>query len=162
MGIISPMKYLFALFFILFTGCATKSFEQTQSKIFIIKSPQIKFADLGFLRYGGEHIQLELFSAGKVVQRIDINHLVCVNEGCMSKSAFNADYLSPHYPSDTLAQILLGRAIFEKEGYKKTDEGFEQRLINADVNIIYRVTSQEIYFKDKLNNIIIKIKETTR
>lgn len=80
----------------------------------------------------------------------------------MSKSAFNAEYLSAEYPSDTLESILLGRAIFAKEGYKKSDDGFEQRFISADVNIEYRVTSQEIYFKDKQNSIIIKIKETTR
>ena len=152
------MRYLTLVFLLLFTGCSVKNYQQTQSKIIIIKSPLIKFADLGYIRNTNNSVNLELFIAGQRIQNIEINHLICVDDGCMTKSGFNADYLNSHYPDNILQNILLSRPIFGSKNKLKIDDGFEQRIVNENVEIIYRVTSKVIYFKDKKNRIIIKIK----
>ncbi len=156
------MKYFLILFLVLFSACSIKDYQHTSAKIVIIKSPKLKFSDIGYLRHTEDAIELELFVAGHVYQRIHINHLICVDEGCMSKSSFNAEYLSSVYPSSLLQNILLGRAIYNGKNSLKTDNGFIQRIKTSDVDIKYRVNSQEIYFKDKKNHILIKIKELNR
>ena len=156
------MKYLPLLILITFllVGCSLKDYKHTSSKIIIIKSPQIKFSDLGFIRHSGDAIELELFVAGKVVEQISINHLICVSDGCMSKSGFNKEYLHNSYTNEILQNILLGKTIYNAQNKIQTDDGFEQNIENEDVNITYRVNSGEIYFKDRKNKIIFKIKDT--
>ncbi len=153
------MKYILVIFIIFFSACSVKDYEQTKSKIIIIKSPKIKFADLGYIRNSEKSVELELFLAGKSIQKISINHLICVDDGCMSKGGFNADYLHESYPSDLLQNILLGDFIYDAQNMQKTDDGFIQIINNEDVAITYKVNSQSIFFKDKKNNIIFKIKE---
>jgi len=154
------MKYLLISFIFIFTACSVKNYENTQTKIIIIKSPKIKFADIGYVRNSDKEIELELFMAGKVIKKITINHLICTNDGCMSKSEFNEDYLHFSYPDDILQNILLGREIYNGEEKIKTDNGFEQKIITRHVEITYRVNPHAIMFKDTKNNIIFKIKDT--
>jgi hypothetical protein len=154
------MKYLLIAFALIFSACSTKNYELTQTKIIIIKSPKLKFADIGYLRNSAESIELELFVAGKVIEKISINHLICVSEGCMSKSAFNEEYLHKSYPNNTLQNIFLGTAIYDGKNRVQTQDGFEQQILNRHVQITYRVSPHAIYFKDKKNNIILKIKDT--
>ncbi len=143
-----------------FSACSVKNYEITQTKIIIIKSPKIKFVDLGYLRNSDEKIELELFIAGKCIETITVNHLICTNEGCMSKSGFNEDYLNEAYPDDILQNILLARPIYSGKDLQKTADGFEQHVQNQHVDISYRVDSHVTFFKDRKNNIIFKIKDT--
>ncbi len=152
------LKYSLVALALFFTACSIKNYEQTSSKIIIIKSPKIKFADLGYIRNTDKALELELFLAGRAIKKIQINHLVCVDEGCMSKGSFNDEYLNSSYPDDLLQNILLGLEIYDGKNRVKTDDGFEQRIISKDVEITYSVTSSIIAFKDKKNSIIIKIK----
>jgi hypothetical protein len=154
------MKYLLICFVLIFSACSVKEYENTQSKLIIIKSPKIKFADLGYIRNSDKAIELELFIAGKSIKKISINHLVCVDEGCMSKGGFNEDYLHPSYPADMLQNILLAHPIYDAQGLQKTDYGFMQTIKNEDVDIRYKVDAQTTFFKDKKNNIILKFKDT--
>jgi len=154
------MKFLLIVFALLFSACSTKNYELTQTKIIIIKSPKLKFADIGYLRNSSESIELELFVAGKVIEKISINHLICVSKGCMSKSGFNEEYLNKSYPTDTLQNILLGTAIYDGKNRVQTQSGFEQQIKDRHVEITYRVSPHAIYFKDKKNNILFKIKDT--
>ncbi len=153
------MKYILIAFTLLFSACSTKNYEITQSKIIIIKSPKLKFADLGYIRNSDKSIELELFSAGKAVEKITINHLICTSKGCMSRSSFNEEYLNLSYPSDILPNILLSRAIYNGKNRVQTLDGFEQRIKDEEVDIIYRVTPKSTFFKDKKNRIIFKIKD---
>ena len=152
------MRYLIIIIALFFSGCSIKNYKHTQSKIIIIKSPLIKFSDLGYIRYSEEKVSLELFIAGHRIQKIDINHLICVDDGCMPKSWFNKEYLNKNYPNDLLQNILLSRPIFDKKNMLKTKDGFEQHIKNNDVSITYRVTDSITYFKDKKNKILFKIK----
>ena len=153
------MKYLALVFILFFSACSVKEYEYTKSKLFIIKSPQIKFADLGYIRNTGESIEVELFMAGKSIKKIEVNHLICVDEGCMSKSGYNEDYLHPSYPDDLLQNILLGMPIYDKLNLEKTEDGFAQKIKNENVYIKYKVDNKQIFFKDLRNKIIFKIKE---
>jgi len=153
------MKYFLVVVVLLFSACSIKNYEHTSTKIVTIKSPKIKFSDIGYIRHTKDAIELELFVAGHVFKRIHINRLICLDEGCMSKSSFNAEYLSAAYPSSLLQNIILGKKIYDGQNSLKQEDGFIQRIKNSDVNIKYIVNSKEIYFKDRQNHILIKIKE---
>jgi len=152
------MRYLIVIIALFFSGCSIKNYKHNQSKIIIIKSPLIKFSDLGYIRDSNNKVSLELFIAGHRIQKIDINHLICVDDGCMPKSWFNKEYLNKNYPNDLLQNILLSQPIFDKKNMLKTNDGFEQHIKNRDVSITYRVTDSITYFKDKKNKILFKIK----
>lgn len=154
------MKYLLLIFVLLFSACSTKHYEQTKTKLIVIKSPKLKFADVGYIRNTSDDIELELFSAGQSLQKININHLICVSDsGCMSKSSFNEEYLNASYPDDILQNILLSHVIYNGKNKTLTNDGFEQYIKDNNVNIIYRTNSKNIYFKDKQNGILLKIKD---
>ena len=76
----------------------------------------------------------------------------------MRKSSFNKEFLYSAYPDDLLQNVILGRSIYDAKNRVKTENGFEQKIEDSDVNIIYRVSSQGIYFKDKKNHILFKIR----
>ena len=153
------MKYFLLALILFFSACSIKEYKHTQSKIIIIKSPKIKFADVGYVRNLDNAIELELFMAGKSIKKIAINHLICVDEGCMSKSGFNQAYLHSSYPSELLQNILLAKPIYNSKNLKKTESEFVQKIKNEEVDIKYKVSSKTIFFKDKKNNIILKLKE---
>ena len=154
------MKYILLFILLFLSACSVKNYETTQTKIVIIKSPKIKFADIGYLRNTENSIELEMFFAGHAVEKISINHLVCVREGCMSKSGFNEDYLHHSYPDAILQNIFLGREIYDGQNKITTADGFEQKISTENVDIKYRVKSNETFFKDRKNKIIFKIKDT--
>ena len=153
------MKYILLIFTLFFGACSVKTYEHTQTKIITIKSPKIKFSDAGYLRNSEKSIELELFMAGKSIEKISVNHLICTSEGCMSKSGFNKDYLNAAYPDDTMQNMLLSRAVYSGKNLIKTEDGFEQHIRDESVDIVYRVDSRTVYFKDTKNNIIFKIKD---
>jgi len=156
---ITLMKYISLLFIFLLGGCSLKNYEHSQSKLIVFKSSKIKFADTGYIRNSDKSIALDMFTAGQRIERIEINHLICVSAGCMTKSSFNNEYLHPSYPNELLQNVLLGHQIYEGEGLKKTQDGFEQHIVNEDVEIRYKKTAQEISFKDQRNKILLKIKD---
>ena len=152
-------KYFLVILTLLFSACSIKNYEHTQTKIIIIKSPKIKFADIGYIRNSDKAVELELFFAGQAIEKISVNHLICTSEGCMSKSGFNEDYLNAAYPDEIMQNILLGNEIYEGKNRLKTDDGFMQEIKTNNVDIKYSVNSHQIFFKDKKNRIIFKIKD---
>lgn len=159
------MKYTQTLFILwasllLLAGCAPKRYEKNETRLIIIKSPKLKYADLGYIRHTKDEVKVDLFVAGQAVQSIEVNHLVCVDEGCLTKSKFNAEYLHASYPDDLLRNVLLARPIFEKASMQETNEGFVQNLKSEEYDISYSVKNGESYFKDRQNNLLIKISKT--
>ncbi|QOP46384.1 hypothetical protein [Sulfurimonas paralvinellae] len=154
------MKYFLVVALLFFSACSVKNYEHTTTKIVTIKTKKFRFSDIGYIRNTDDALQLELFMAGTVVKRIEINHLICVSdEGCISKKSFNEAYLSSAYPENILQNILLGRKIFNGSNFEKSSFGFTQRILTQEVEISYRVTPKEIYFKDRKNHILFKIKD---
>ncbi len=153
------MKYILLVILTFFTACSLKNYTHSESKIIIIKTPHLKFSDLAYVKSTEDSVRLELFVAGTNVQNIEINHLICLNEGCMIKSSFNKEYLNENYPDTILQNIVLGKSVYDTKNLKKISNGFEQKIQNSHVNIFYKVTHNEIYFKDKKNKILFKIKD---
>ena len=151
------MKIVLLVIVFLFTGCSVKNYEMNQSKIIVIKSPQIKYADLGYIRGHGDSLKIELYEMGNVVKSIEINNFICVDDGCMLKSVFNRKYLNSNYPSDILENVILGHAIYDGKNLRKLYDGYVQDIKNDDVDIHYEVNSEGIRFKDRKNEILLKI-----
>ncbi len=139
-------------------GCATKHYTHSEPKMIVLKTPKLKFADTGYIRTEGEAVEVELFAAGMAVEKITMNGEVCVSAGCMSEEKFVKEYLYQDYPRDTMRHILLGRDIFGGRGKEEMCDGrLFQFIRNDEMDIIYRRGKGEIYFKDRLNSLIIKI-----
>lgn len=154
------MKYLFLVFcIVLVTGCSIKNYEHTATKLITIKSKIFKFSDIGYIRHTQDAIELDLFMAGHIYKRIHINHMICVDEGCMNKKEFNKEYLSKAYPPSLLQNIILGKEIYKGKNRFKTDIGFIQQIKTSDVDIKYIVNFHDVYFKDRINHILVKIKD---
>jgi hypothetical protein len=155
------MKFFYILLgcVLLFSSCSVKEYQTNSAKIIILKTPKIKFADTGYIRQSGDSLQIELYSAGVPIKRIEINHLICIDdEGCIRKSSFNAEYLNENYEDDLLLHVTQGEKIFDGKNLTETDDGFKQQIKNSSYDITYRVNKREIYFKDRLNHILIRFK----
>lgn len=154
------MRYMIFILILIFGGCSSKVYEHTQTKIVTFKTQKIKFSDVGYVRHSDKSIELELFVAGKSIEKFSINHLVCTTkDGCMSKSSFNKEYLSGAYYDDILQDIVLGRPIYNGIAVQKSQDGFAQEIKGDDVEISYRVTFDAIFFRDRKNSIILNIKD---
>jgi len=141
-------------------GCATKHYTISTPKMVVIKSPKLKFADTGYLRYEGEAVEIELFTAGVAVEKISIDEQVCVSSGCMSEESFVKAYLYKDYPADTMRRILQSEPIFDGNGTSESCGGIKfQNIRNDEMDIVYRRSSSETYFKDRLNGLMIKISD---
>jgi len=153
------MKYILIVVLFFLSACSIKNYTYSSSKFIIIKTDKLKFSDLAYVKNSANSVRLELFVAGNNIQNIEINSLICLNEGCMLRSNFNSEYLSENYPDTILQNIVLGQVIYDKKNFKKIGYGFEQKIQNSNVDILYKVTQNEIYFKDKKNKILFKIKD---
>jgi hypothetical protein len=147
-----------SLLILVIGGCSSKHYSVSEPKIITIKSPKLKFADTGYIRYEGEAVEAELFTAGVAVEKITIDKQVCVRAGCMSEEEFIREYLSAEYPTDTLRRILLGEPIFEGINTSEQCGGAKTQYIrNEKMDIVYRLKHGMSYFKDRTNGLIIKI-----
>jgi len=153
------MKYILILCVLFLSACSIKNYEQTQAKLITMKTKLIKFSDLGYIRNSGEALELELFTVGKSFFKLSIDSFICTDKGCTSKSVFNDKYLNASYPETLLQNILLSSPIYEGKNRVQTQSGFEQEISDENVEIIYKVSQTQTYFKDKKNNILFKIKE---
>lgn len=141
-------------------GCTVKHYSISSPKVITIKSPKLKFSDTGYIRYEADAVEVELFTAGVAVEKISMDDKVCVSAGCMSEEAFVKEYLYEKYPRDTMRRILQGEPIFGGIGKDETCGGvILQYIRNEDMDIMYRRKGSEIFFKDRLNGLMIKINE---
>ena len=149
-----------SLLLLLLSGCGARPFVHNDAATIILKTPKIRFADAGYVRSNEEKVALELFTAGHPVGKFEIENMVCVEgEGCMRKSSFNEEYLNRHYPDTLMENVLRGRPIYEGQNLLQKPYGFEQHIMDEHVDIKYRVTERETYFKDRSNRVLIKIKK---
>ena len=149
-----------SLIIVLITGCSTKHYIVSEPKIITLKTPKLKFADTGYIRHNDTSVEVELFTAGVAVEKIVIDDQVCVSAGCMEETKFVKEYLYPEYPTDTMRNVLLGKDIFSGRGKEEMCDGrLFQFIRNDEMDIMYRRGKGEIYFKDRLNSLIIKIED---
>ncbi|MDH4944522.1 hypothetical protein [Sulfurimonas sp. C5] len=153
------MKYLLVFLVLFFSACSVKQLEKS-SKMVVFKTQNIRFSDLGYIGVDDKSVEIDLYVVGKAFKKITIDGMICIEgEGCMRKSSFNEEYLSSAYPDDLLKNVFLAKPIYEGKNLLKTNLGFVQIIQGNGVDIVYKVELDEIYFKDRENKILIKIKD---
>ncbi len=146
---------------IFFMGCAEQK-AVPQEGIFVVwKSPGMKYADQGFLYKEKDRLRLEVYANGQAALRLTVTPKnVCVGALCLNAKEFNRRYLSAEYPEQTLWGILQGKEIFGGKGLTKREEGFTQHIEKTGHYAIeYSVLNGSIVFRDKINDISIKIQK---
>ena len=149
---IKLIKHIF-IYLIIFAGCSTRDYSIKSLYIVTIKSPELKYSDLGTISKSGEDVAIELFAFGNKILDLKLEKLITINGNILPPSIFYSKYLKTDYPDETIKQIFLGQPIFNSKNLKKDDGGFEQRI---DEFIFYKVSSQETLFRDSKKNITIK------
>ena len=138
--------------------------EQKKSTSYKVtmKTKKFAFSDTGFLVKYENSMHLNVLAMGKSVLDLKIQKDeddICVGSLCNTKHGFNQSYLVGSYPDDFIENILQKKPIFNGRGLTKTSKGFVQKIICDRYGIKYQVTNKSVYFKDKKNNILIKLKE---
>jgi hypothetical protein len=147
----------------LMVGCASKpTITKSDPKIILIKTPKIRYYDLGFIKRHDSGVVLQMYASGRAVLEMEITpSSICMNRLCLSKSRFNTDFLSPYYPDDLLEQVLTGSDIFQGRGAQWTHESVMQTIHQShQYAIVYTRTNMSIRFHDSLNRITLTIKDT--
>ena len=142
----------------LLNGCTQLTPEKQESAFIVIKTPKMKYADMGFISTNDSKVKVEIYTAGQPLVAWEINGMnICMSTlECMDKESFNKEYLSDTYPDTLLENIFRAKPIFNREGYAEVRGGFAQHIKEG---ISYSVVSGKRTFRDKLNKILIKVKE---
>jgi hypothetical protein len=149
----------FVVFLLIFGGCANKGATKSLPYKGVFKTKKFKFNDTLFLYKAQNYIKMEAYAMGQPAYEIEVENQVCVkDEGCMSKTRFNEEFLHPDYDSDLFIQVLNAQPIYNGKGKKEREAGgFIQILKSKTFHIVYRVSGDNIFFKDIDNKIIIKL-----
>jgi len=142
------LKMTFLSFIFLFIGCSKNYYKAPKASLIVIKSPKLKYADMGFIYRGKRGVKVQVYSSGKAVFTLTIGKRICVDFKCMGEEQFYKDYFGVNYPKGTLANIFLKKPIFNNED-----------LCKDKFDIIYTFDSTSARFKDNKNHILIKIVE---
>ncbi|QEP35543.1 hypothetical protein [Malaciobacter pacificus] len=112
----------------LFTSCTSKQIVSSSSATILIKTPNMKFYDKGFIYKYEHYTQVQIFSAGTVVLDMKIyDDRICSSTfRCQDFKTFNKENLHSSYKEN-----------FIKELFEKNDK--------------------EILYRDKAHGILIKI-----
>ena len=151
------MRFLFAILFF-FAGCAIKQPAVSYPASIVFKTPAVKIAASGFVKRSARRVEVEGYMAGQPVLELVAAKRVCINGRCMSYEMFNERILGARYPRLLIYHILRGEPIFGGTGLRKEAGGFVQRIEDANFAIIYRSKPGSIYFIDRKNRILIKMR----
>lgn len=90
------------------TACASKTLTSSKTATIIIKTPNMKFYDKGFINYYEDHIYLQILSAGTVVLDLKVyRDEVCKDTlRCMGSSEFNETFIHKSYEKHFLYDLL--------------------------------------------------------
>ena len=155
---------------LLVTGCSTKNiFSQkpaikpiTKSEKITMKTKKFAFSDTGFYKNNSEYIQLQVYATGVAVADMKFykdDDKVCVGYKCSNKKYFKDNFLSKYYPNNLIVNILTKQPILDEKNLQKTTDGFVQNIKTKEYDITYKTTPNSIYFKDRQNKILIKLKD---
>lgn len=158
---IFTQKMLITISAALLVGCGNPQPQAQKSTFIVMKMSSIKYADQGFVSTGGGTTNVEIYSSGSAVMRLEISgSSVCSGRfACISKREFNRRFMSKSYPKDTIGQIFRGEKIFGGIGTSREPDGFTQKIYkNGIYSIKYSVLNGSIIFRDTINNILIKVR----
>lgn len=143
---------------LLFTGCAIKR-ETVFSHPYkiVVKTRTIGIADAGFLRTSEGYKNLQIFSAGTLVFNLELSNNACLNGRCTTREDFNTKLFGYPYYEHIMDDVLSQKKIFNGENVTAIKNGFEQTVKSRHYDIFYKVDGKNIYFRDKVNNVLIKL-----
>ena len=144
------------------TACTGKDAKKQESAFIVMKTKTIKFADMGFIYSSSSGVKVEVYAAGQPLVDLNINsENICLSLlKCMDKKQFNEEVLVADYPKTLLENIFKSEPIFDKKNLQKVEGGFEQKIIkDGAYDISYSVISGKRVFRDKINKILIKVRE---
>ncbi len=159
-------KILFiALAILIYTGCSITQPLVQKSTFIVMKTPVFRYADQGFINKGKDETKIEIYASGTPVMKLEIgSSQVCSGSGlfsCLSKRDFNKRFLSADYPDDTLEKIFRGEKIFAGLNTEYKNGGFVQSIKKDSLyEINYSVFNGSIIFRDTINNILIKVRDS--
>ena len=151
------------IFLLILDGCSSKNLinkKNQESAFIVLKTPTMRYADMGFIYKSDSFVKVEIYSMGQPVVNLDINGMnVCMSTfKCMEKKDFNAKMLSSTYPDTLLENIFQSKPIFDGENLEKDSKGFNQNIVKkGQYDINYSVQGNKTKFKDRKNRIIIGI-----
>ncbi len=143
-------------------GCASKESLQQKSAFIILKTPEIRYADMGFISEYPSSLKVQIYSNAQPAVSLDMyKDRICMSLfECMNKNDFYRKAFHVSYPGDTLEQIFLAKPIFGGENLIKTSNGFTQNIDSSpQYNISYEISDGKVSFHDKINQIIIKVRQ---
>ncbi len=153
---------IFAVVIATFNSCTATKIEKQESAFIVMKTAKFKYADMGFITDTSSRLKVDIYGAGQPLMSLEINGMnVCMSTfKCMEKQDFNDQILNSSYPDTLLENIFRAKPIFNKESLVKTKDGFSQKLTKeGEYDISYRVNGKERIFRDRLNKILIKVRE---
>jgi len=145
------------LFFVI--GCSQKR-DITFSLPYkvVVKTKNLAIADGGFLTKADNYKSLEVFSAGKIVLHVELNKNACINNLCTNRLDFNQRVFGYSYYESFLDDVLDKKEIYDGKNIVKTSDGFKQNIKTKNYDIIYKVDKKSLYFKDKINHVLLKLR----
>ncbi|MBN2722388.1 MAG: hypothetical protein JXQ77_06165 [Campylobacterales bacterium] len=155
-------KILPVILIFILTGCSIKQPMQQKSAFITLKTPEIRYADMGFISEYMGSLKVQIYSNAQPVVSLDIyQDRICMSLfECMNKSDFYRKVFHASYPDDTLEQIFSFKPIFGGLNLIKTSNGFTQNITKPDqYSISYEISDDKISFHDKINQIIIKVQQ---
>jgi hypothetical protein len=125
-----------------------------------MKTKRFAFSDTGFLVKHSDMLRLNILAMGKPVLDLKVKNSddICVGSLCNTKHGFNQSFLVEEYPDALIENVLNKRPIFDGQNKRVTKTGFVQKITTGSYDIKYQVSSENIYFKDRKNRILIKLK----
>jgi hypothetical protein len=155
------IKYFFMFCALLIIwGCGAVAYTEQHSAYIMIKTPSFRYADMGFIYKNREEVKVEIYGNGQPLMQLRLKKAsICMQHfGCFSKKAFNAQVLSKDYPEDIMEKIFRGKPLFHGQHMLQKRNGFTQTIHKDDkYQIEYRVFNQQIFFRDTINKIFIKV-----
>jgi len=157
-------KIIILLSIMLIVGCTGKQLikkENQESAFIIIKTPTMRYADMGFIYKKSDLVKVEIYALGQPLMNLDINSMnVCLSTfKCMEKKDFNTKMLSSTYPDTILENIFRAKPIFNKKNLEENSNGFTQKIQkDKEYDITYSVKSDKRVFRDTINKIKIEVR----
>ncbi|MDD2383321.1 MAG: hypothetical protein PHN18_03945 [Sulfurospirillaceae bacterium] len=150
---------LIGLCLLLLSGCSTKpNIVVSQPYLITIKNTQIALSDTGFINFGKDYANVQIFSAGAALFNLEASDDMCVDGRCTSREQFNTMFFNHEHYATLMDDLLHMQPIYQSRNLKKIENGFEQEIILPKSHITYRVINHSMTFRDSQNGIMIKLK----
>lgn len=151
------LKYIFLILFLL-QSCAIKQpVIATKSVQVVLKTPMLRYFDVGFVNYLKNAINIELYNVSVPILELFVGKKTCINKICYDKTQFNIQFLGYKYYPDFLSDVFLKKPIYNAKNLINTQGGFKQSLHVDGVMIEYEVDKNFVKLVDKKHKNIIKI-----